>query len=121
MGGLISMYAQCEYPQVFGGAACLSTHWLGSFTNQHNAIPDAFIAYLKTHLPPANSHRWYFDCGDQTLDAYYPEIQHRVDEVLKAKGYNSSHWITRYYPGENHSEQAWRKRLAVPLRFLLKQ
>jgi len=27
MGGLISMYAICEYPEVFGGAACLSTHW----------------------------------------------------------------------------------------------
>lgn len=26
MGGLISMYAVCEYPDVFGGAACLSTH-----------------------------------------------------------------------------------------------
>jgi len=27
MGGLISLYAVCEYPNVFGGAACLSTHW----------------------------------------------------------------------------------------------
>jgi predicted alpha/beta superfamily hydrolase len=27
MGGLISLYALEEYPQVFGGAGCLSTHW----------------------------------------------------------------------------------------------
>ncbi len=26
MGGLISLYAICEYPMVFGGVACLSTH-----------------------------------------------------------------------------------------------
>jgi enterochelin esterase-like enzyme len=26
MGGLISLYAMSEYPQVFGAAACLSTH-----------------------------------------------------------------------------------------------
>lgn len=26
MGGLISLYALCEYPEVFGGAACMSTH-----------------------------------------------------------------------------------------------
>ena len=26
MGGLISLYALCEYPEVFGGAACLSSH-----------------------------------------------------------------------------------------------
>ncbi len=27
MGGLISLYAISEYPQVFGGAGCVSTHW----------------------------------------------------------------------------------------------
>ena len=32
MGGLISFYALCEYPQVFGGAAALSTHWVGKPT-----------------------------------------------------------------------------------------
>ena len=26
MGGLISLYALCEYPDIFGGAACLSSH-----------------------------------------------------------------------------------------------
>ena len=26
MGGLISLYAICAYPQVFGGAGCVSTH-----------------------------------------------------------------------------------------------
>lgn len=29
MGGLISLYSLVEYPQVFGGAAGLSTHWVG--------------------------------------------------------------------------------------------
>ncbi len=36
MGGLISIYAFCEYPQVFGGAAGLSTHWVTAF--QPNAM-----------------------------------------------------------------------------------
>lgn len=27
MGGLMSLYAICEYPHIFGGAGCLSTHW----------------------------------------------------------------------------------------------
>lgn len=30
MGGLISVYALCKYPQVFCGVAGLSTHWVGS-------------------------------------------------------------------------------------------
>jgi predicted alpha/beta superfamily hydrolase len=27
LGGLISLYALTEYPAVFGGAGCVSTHW----------------------------------------------------------------------------------------------
>ena len=42
MGGLISMYAICEYPRVFGGAACMSTHWPGIFSAEGNPVPDAF-------------------------------------------------------------------------------
>jgi predicted alpha/beta superfamily hydrolase len=45
MGGLISMYAISEYPQVFGAAACVSTHWPGSFTVENNPIPQAFFDY----------------------------------------------------------------------------
>lgn len=121
MGGLISMYALCEYPEVFGGAACLSTHWPGVFTLDNNPVPKAFIQYLKKKLPNPGQHRIYFDCGDQTLDAMYPEIQRKVDRVLAKRGYSASNWMTRYFPGEDHSENAWRNRLAIPLGFLLQK
>jgi enterochelin esterase-like enzyme len=120
MGGLISMYAICEYPEVFGGAACLSTHWPGTFTMENNPVPDAFLSYLRTHLPDPGSHKLYFDCGDQTLDALYPPIQHKVDEIMQTKGYNSKSWLTQYFPGKDHSEKSWNERLHVPLVFLLK-
>ncbi|MCK7479334.1 MAG: alpha/beta hydrolase-fold protein [Candidatus Moduliflexus flocculans] len=29
MGGLISLYAVSQYPDVFYGAGCVSTHWAG--------------------------------------------------------------------------------------------
>lgn len=119
MGGLISIYALCEYPEVFGGAACLSTHWPGVFTLDNNPIPKAFIQYLKKKLPNPGQHRIYFDCGDQTLDAMYPQIQRKVDRVLAKRGYSACYWMTRYFPGEDHSENAWRNRLAIPLSFLL--
>ena len=121
MGGLISMYAICEYPGVFGGAACLSTHWVGTFGLENNPVPDAFIKYLGKNLPDPRSHKIYFDCGDQTLDALYPAIQNRVDSVMKSKGYTDKNWITRYFPGENHSEKSWNKRLNIPLEFLLRK
>jgi len=51
MGGLISMYAICQYPKVFGGAACMSTHWIGTFATKNNPIPHVILSYLKRHLP----------------------------------------------------------------------
>lgn len=121
MGGLISMYAICEYPKIFGGAACLSTHWIGTFTPDNNPIPNSFLSYLTNNLPNPNKHKLYFDCGDQTLDQYYPEIQKQVDAIMLEKGYSGNNWMSKYFPGENHSENAWNKRLDIPLLFLLKR
>lgn len=121
MGGLISMYAICEYPNVFGGAACLSTHWPGIFGVDENPVPAAFLNYLQNNLPNSKSHKIYFDYGDQTLDALYPALQIKVDKVLEDKGFTSKNWITKYFPGEDHSEKAWAKRLNKPLLFLLKK
>jgi len=120
MGGLISMYAICEYPAVFGGAACLSTHWPGIFSMEGNPVPDAFVNYLRNHLPDPKTHKLYFDYGDQTLDAMYPPLQKKVDEVLKLKGFTTKNWKTLFFPGNDHSEISWNRRLDIPIEFLLK-
>lgn len=119
MGGLISMYAICEYPKVFGGAACMSTHWPGIFVMKDNPIPDAFVNYLKSSLPNPKNHKIYFDYGDKTLDALYPPLQRKVDIVMKEKGFTEKCWVTKYFPGQDHSENAWRDRFEIPLQFLL--
>jgi enterochelin esterase-like enzyme len=120
MGGLISLYAICEYPDVFGGAACLSTHWPGLPTMENNPVPAAFLKYLSANLPDAKNHKLYFDCGDQTLDALYPPLQKKADLLIKAKGYTEQeNWITKYFRGANHSEDAWKKRFNLPVLFLL--
>lgn len=119
MGGLISMYAICEYPDVFGGAACLSTHWPGTFSVDNNPVPLAFLNYLKDHLPSPENHKFYFDYGSETLDAMYRPFQIQADEIMAAKGYSLQNWITREFPGEDHSERAWRKRFEIPAVFLL--
>lgn len=121
MGGLISLYAICEYPKIFGGAACLSTHWTGIFRLHNNPIPHSMLTYLCHNLPSVKSkNKFYFDCGDKTLDSLYPSVQLKVDSIMRNKQYSSQYWKTVYIPGANHSEKAWNSRLHIPLEFLLK-
>ncbi len=123
MGGLISLYAICEYPNVFGGAMCMSTHWPGLFLeNQNlNPFPSQIMNYLKNNLPQAETHRIYFDYGDQTLDSLYPPYQKNIDAVCKSKGFSSDNgnYRSEFFPGENHSESAWNKRLLPAIQFLM--
>ena len=112
------MYAICEYPNVFGGAICMSTHWPGTFTTDNNPMPNAFAKYMREHLPNPKNHKMYFDYGDQTLDAMYPPLQKNIDIVIKAKGFTNKNWMTKFSPGDNHSEVSWNKRLPIAIQFL---
>jgi len=120
MGGLISLYAICEYPNIFAGAACLSTHWPGVMHSEKNPVPAAFFAYMDKHLPSPKNHKIYFDYGTATLDAVYEPLQLKADEVMKAKGYKTGkNWETKKFEGAEHSENSWAARLDVPFLFLL--
>jgi len=119
MGGLISFYAAMEYPSVFGGAACLSSHWPGIMPSDNNPIPQAFVDYAATNLPPPSINKWYFDFGTETLDASYEPLQTRIDSVFLAKGYNFSNWMTYKAEGADHTEKSWNARLEIPFGYLM--
>ncbi|WP_296380565.1 alpha/beta hydrolase-fold protein [Winogradskyella sp.] len=119
MGGLMSMYAISEYPNIFGGAACISTHWIGAAPREDNPFPEAIFKYMEANLPKAGSHKLYFDYGNKTLDQHYPQYAPRVDKLLKAKGYNVTNSKNLFFEGTDHSENSWNKRLDQPLTFLL--
>lgn len=121
MGGLISLYAICEYPNVFGKAACLSTHFPVLFTNVNNNFPSLINRYLTKYLPNPKKHKIYFDHGTKTLDSLYKPHQKNVDVIMREKGYSNKNWITKEFIGADHSERSWAARLAEPLTFLLKK
>jgi predicted alpha/beta superfamily hydrolase len=118
MGGLISMYAICEYPAVFGAAICMSTHWPGIFSMQDNPIPAAFNSYMEKHLPSPKSHKIYFDFGNKTLDSLYEPLQTQIDQTMRKKGYNKAQWRTLKFENDEHSEIAWSRRVHIPLTFI---
>lgn len=119
MGGLISAYALCEYPEVFGKAGCMSTHWIGSVAGNMEEVSDAMATYMTQKLPPPLNHRLYFDFGTINLDALYEPHQLKIDAVMKQRGYTYGlNWVTRKFVGADHSERDWRNRLHVPLLFL---
>lgn len=114
MGGLISLYALAQYPEIFGGAACLSTHWVVP------ELGDAFMSYLPEGLPEPGNHRIYFDHGSEGLDSQYGPAQKKADKIMREAGYQmEKNWITRRFEGHDHKEQYWAKRVEIPLKFLL--
>ena len=119
MGGLMSMYAISEYPTVFGGAACISTHWVGGMPIPNNPYPNAIFEYMSIKFPAANDQKVYFDYGDKTLDSNYPPFASKVDEILASKGYNETNSKNLFFEGADHSENSWNTRLDQPLVFLL--
>jgi enterochelin esterase-like enzyme len=121
MGGLISWYAVCEYPNVFGGAACLSTHWPGLLPSKNNLVSNAFNKYLLTNVPPALDHRFYFDYGSIQVDWFYKPLQTKVDLLFETKGYAVENYLSKEFKGDDHSNKSWRKRVDIPLLFLLKK
>lgn len=132
MGALISLYAIAEYPDVFGGAGCMSPHWplvLPSKSGMPMAagrpiferpVTDAFTAYLRKRLGPPDNRRLWFDHGTKSLDASYGPYQQGINRALRSLGWRQGiDFKSKVYVGATHNETAWRARLADPLTFLL--
>ncbi len=121
MGGLISMYAVCEYPDVFGAAACLSTHWPGVIPAKVNPVPAAFFSYIEKNAANPKDHKFYFDHGSISLDFFYKPSQIKADSIFANKGYTEKNYLSKEFLGSGHAEVYWKDRLEIPLLFLLKK
>lgn len=122
MGGLMSMYLMCEYPDLFGSAACLSTHWIGRVEDMEKGdyrFPEAMLSYLAESLPRDGKHRIYFDHGTETLDAWYGDWDEKAVSTALRLGYTKPDRLGSYTDkGGRHEESTWMKRVHIPLMFL---
>ena len=118
MGGLISMYAVCEYPDVFYGAGCLSIAWI-SKTEKNFELPLSGFNYLQKNTPSPSSHKIYMDHGTVEMDSLYATYQNFVDEMMHDKGYSDYNFKSLTFEKTGHNENDWSKRLSVPFIFLL--
>ncbi|MFN5629739.1 MAG: alpha/beta hydrolase [Bacteroidota bacterium] len=124
MGGIISLYAMCKYPDVFGKAGCISTHWPVLSAKVFNLsktmnIAEEFRKYISEKIDVSNHSVFYFDHGDKTLDSLYAPYQQKVDSLFKQKGFTKINFVSKKFPGDDHSEKSWSKRLYIPFEFLL--
>lgn len=124
MGGLMSCWAFVERPDVFGRAACVSTHWPLVMPQDGEAADAERMAvnqaWFVARLGRPRGRRLWLDIGTATLDAHYPPYQAAIAEAVQAQGWpHGRAWESRVYAGAEHEENAWARRLPEIFGWLL--
>lgn len=124
MGGLISLYAFLSFPEVFGRAACVSTHWPAvdpvRVEGTEHRLLTIWEAMLASGLGLPGTRKLWFDHGTATLDSYYAPYQEAIDRRMEASGWiRGTNWESMVYPGAEHEENAWAARLPEIFGWLL--
>ncbi|WP_205478704.1 alpha/beta hydrolase [Sphingomonas arenae] len=119
MGGLISLYALAERPDVFGKAAAVSTHSpligpdnIEKAPGLTDTIKGSWRTYLYNQLGAPQGRKLWMDHGTATLDQHYAPYQQVIDAEVKRLGWRpGKDFETRIYLGAEHEENAWAARL----------
>ncbi|MCQ2350751.1 MAG: hypothetical protein MJ003_02130 [Paludibacteraceae bacterium] len=114
MGGIVSLYAFCEQPDVFRMAGCISTH-LG-MTQDRPAYAEAIFRYVRENMPKQDGRKLYIDNGDQDVDYNYIPYFNALVTLVDSLGYNSAHLQSQFFPGQGHCEKDWSSRMELPLK-----
>ena len=78
-------------------------------------------AWFVRRLGKAKGRRLWMDHGTATLDAHYPPYQAAINRALAERGWKEGRdWQGKVYPGAEHEENAWARRLPEIFGWLLR-
>jgi predicted alpha/beta superfamily hydrolase len=104
MGGLATIYALGERPDVFQCGLAFSVHW--PFAG------DPLVDGSIDRLPKPGRVRLWMQNGTEGLDASDAPFQRRADSRLASRGYQQDHdFVSRVLRRSGHNERSWAKRL----------
>jgi len=106
LGGVLSFYMAWEYPEVFGLAACMSS----TFSHGNDLID-------RVLTEPPRKTKFYLDSG-WPGDNF--EVTLAMAMALAQRGYRPGQdFLHLTFPLDAHDEQAWGRRLHLPLQLAL--
>ena len=128
MGGVSALNTILEYPELFGFAGCLSTHWVGIKPIEYVTLPIrkrikgdkattlAIREYVENNINKISGQKLYFDHGTEGLDALYKKPQREINELLEKENIDFKSLV---FEGHEHSPSDFGKRFNIMLEFLL--
>ena len=133
MGGLSAINTVIEHPDLFGFVGCISTHWIGIRPSEYLLLPfsfalderkiigdkvttDGVVKYIEMNSEKLKDIKIYFDHGTESLDAFYPDAQKSVNNILDAQGINYKYII---FDGYGHEPEYFGKRFGSILSYLI--
>jgi predicted alpha/beta superfamily hydrolase len=104
LGGLVSLFLAWQHPDIFGGAACLSS----TFSFQNNL----FERIAREPKPPI---RLYLDSG-WPRDNF--DHTNAMRDLLVSRGFTLGHDLLQFsFPDGVHNEDSWAGRIHMPFQF----
>ena len=128
MGGLSALNALIEYPDLFGFAGCISTHWVGIKPLEYFLLPlvgkidgdddtaNAIISYIEDNIANIDDQKIYFDHGTVGLDSLYSTPQRRVNKILDSKSKDYKYIV---FDGYDHYAPEFGSRFDSVLEYLV--
>ena len=133
MGGLSAINTVIEHPDLFGFVGCISTHWIGIRPSEYLLLPfsfalderkiigdkvttDGVVKYIEMNSEKLKDIKIYFDHGTESLDAFYPDAQKSVNDILDTQGIEYKYII---FDGYGHEPEYFGKRFGSILSYLI--